>query len=114
MAKQLKRPETSWPAWFGLPVASAGAGSVAVNTYIAEAYVNRVEAALLAACAIWLIATAIVFARRWWAQRTASCAYCNRVVPVDFLEEISADGVLARRDPVVACRHCLCGEDYPS
>lgn len=92
----------------------AGAGSVAVNTYITGAYMNGVEALLLTVCGIWFLATTVVFTRRWWSQRTGRCAYCPRVVPVDFLEEISADGVLARKDPIVACRHCLYGEDYPS
>jgi hypothetical protein len=70
-----------------------------------------------AALAIALAAFAVAIAGWFWPRNT-KCPRCQYLVPESFIEEIPGagdGGVLSTEpgSPLVACCHCLYGENYP-
>lgn len=69
---------------------------------------------------LWIVAVGFLWLRSVRAAKLAVCPRCGHRVPIGFLEEVRADGSLggmgdsgAERLLLVACKHCLYGEDYP-
>jgi hypothetical protein len=109
-----------WAAWLGIPAAGLGAVALVTVNFVREDLANTVMVVAVVLAVAWFVIVATLWLRSVRAARCAVCPRCGHRVPVGFLEEVRADGSFGgmgdgapERLLLVACKHCLYGEDYP-
>jgi hypothetical protein len=116
----MAKHDIPWPAWLGLPFPLLGASALIARNFVRDDLAPWVMWTSLVLTLLWVAIVGLLWLRAKRSEFRPVCKRCGQRVPNEFLEEVSGAGNdggslvgNVPRGQLVACRHCLHGEDYP-